>query len=60
VSRARTVGSSVHNAFGVPETGQLGPVGKIQRRYWNHGLQARIVAWAEANNITVTEDPIEQ
>ncbi len=56
MSVACRLADELGQAFGVPEMGQLSPAGEIRRKYWNHELQAQIVAWADANNITVTQD----
>ncbi|RZU75111.1 hypothetical protein EV384_3638 [Micromonospora kangleipakensis] len=46
-------------AFGVPEMGQLSRDGRIRRPYWaSHGLRGPIVAWAEKNDIEVTDETI--
>ncbi|MGW3606789.1 hypothetical protein [Micromonospora sp. NPDC005161] len=45
------------HAFGVPVMGQLSRDGRVRRRYWSaRGWQAMIVAWAEKNGITVTDE----
>jgi hypothetical protein len=59
VAVACRLADELGQAFGVPEMGQLSPAGEIRRKHWNHRLQAHLVAWADANNITVTDDTID-
>ncbi|HVK23860.1 MAG TPA: hypothetical protein VM677_21100 [Actinokineospora sp.] len=60
VAVACRLADELGQAFGVPEMGQLTTDGTIRRKHWNHGFQTVITAWAAANNITVTDDTMEQ
>jgi len=55
VSVAAALADEIGQAFGVPEMGQLSRDGEVRRRYWGHGWQQRIVAWAEQHNIPVSD-----
>jgi Putative DNA-binding domain len=60
VAVACRLADELGQAFGVPEMGQLTSDGQIRRKYWNHDMQANVVAWAEANDIKVSDETIEQ
>lgn len=60
IAVACRLANELGQAFGVPELGQLSPDGDVRRRYWKHGVQATLSKWAEAHDIGVTDETLEQ
>jgi hypothetical protein len=45
-------------AFGIAEMGQLSRAGEVRAKYWNHEWRPLVVAWAEANQVAVTQETL--
>lgn len=48
--------TGIFQEFGIPEAAQITPDGTIRRRYWQSGGSERIVAWAKASGVPVTDE----
>jgi hypothetical protein len=48
--------TGIFQEFGVPEAAQVTPDGTIRCRYWQSGWSERIVAWAKASSVPVTDE----
>lgn len=46
--------------FGIPEMGQLTREGEVRIRYWGRSNKERVLAWADAHGIAVSENTLDE
>lgn len=58
VATAARLLDELGTSFGIPEVGQFTPDGQIRRRYWK--APARLLEWADAHGVAVTDDLVSE
>lgn len=60
VATAARLSDALAQSFGIAELGQFSRDGEIRIRYWGSAGQAPLRAWAEAHDVTVTDETLDQ